>query len=82
MSLLLDDSMEAWLKKQNFEEIDGIWYHFKHRGHTMVVFLEEDNSWTAHLSESINNWDDADNLLFSSLPEDQAKITITRLLKL
>ena len=74
--------MEDWLKSKDFQEIDGIWYHFKPRGHTCVVFLEEDMSWTAHLAESVYGWEDHANMLFSCLSEDQAKITLERIIAL
>lgn len=73
--------MEEWLKENDFEEQDGQWWFFG-SSYKVIVFLEESNSWTAYLSESIYGWNDKKNLLFFDLNEDQAKIIIDRITRL
>ena len=72
--------MEEWLKSLGFLEVMGLWYLFK--VYSLVVYIEEDGSWSCCCAKGRAAQLTNDDLLFSSLPEDQAKITLERIIAL
>lgn len=71
--------MEEWLKAKGFQEKQGKWHRLGKRD--LQVFIGEDGDWSAYFLEPGISFTDSD-MLFSSLPEDQAKESIERLLSL
>ena len=79
--------MEEWLKSKGFEEYYGMWY-WEGNLTSLVVLIEEDGSWSCDFGKgkgrnfhsTVKRKEDA--VLFDSLPEDQAKESIERLIAL
>lgn len=73
--------MERWLKDNGFKEVIGVWYRFMTLT-TLAIYIGEHGDWSACYGKgyqfSLNN----DNLLFSDLPEDQAKESVAMLVSL
>lgn len=74
--------MEDWLKSKGFEEVTGVWYRFGNLS-TMYAYVDEDLNWSVGYNKGKRfSLPSNDDLLFSSLPEDQSKESIERLLAL
>lgn len=75
--------MEDWLTAKGFREMCGIWYRWSGGMTTMYAYVDEDLNWSTGYNKGDNfTLPSNDNLLFSCLPEDQAKESIENLINL